>query len=161
MNHETQRRSAKNWMEKKSTTTDHTMATATPEGTGSDAAGLEENEHENEAAGDSENTTNSGSEDSPQPPVVVEDMQYLRVRGFLEEDRQFPDSSRFGKFRQDEKVFMFAGCTLLKKVVGETRWKRHCQEIPVCDWLHVSDEAFLALLIENNEKLWNYLARDK
>ena len=51
-------------------------------------------------------------------PVLVDDKQYKRVRGFLCDDNGFPNSEQFAHFRKDEKLFMLLGYALLRSRGG-------------------------------------------
>ena len=138
-----------------------TMSTDTPtDGNQSTMSTGMENGARNSSTQDEYSNDQNGI-NQPTVPVFVNDKQYKRVQGFLGNDNGFPKSERFALFRKDEKVFMLSGYAMMRKVVGEFRWKENCEKHRLCEWTHVSDEAFLVLLIENNETLWTHLAQEQ
>lgn len=115
----------------------------------------------NTAEGENENNRTTRQKHDEQPPTFVDDIVYQRVQGFLDPEKEFPDKERFAKFRKDKEVFMLSGIVFMKKIIGDTKWKEVCHAKRISEFCHSSDEAFLALLIENNQDWWNHLAEEQ
>ena len=120
-----------------------------------------ENEASTNTSVGTETSTEGNEHLQQQATPMVDDDVYQHLQNFVQPDKEFPDKERFAKFRKDREVFMLSCIIFMRKVVGEMYWKKHCHAKRVSEFCHPSDEAFLVLLIENNQRWWNHLALEK